>query len=135
MPSVELTREEVTALLNHGALYVSDGSFEVRMSARDKLRCAQQPEKERCGGSGQITQERPEGDTMQPCFGCEDCQPQDDQAGRKEWAAQLEAGLEGFLDAWLNIDRTLSEGDWEEMDEAERQARAVLDCRKRHAAS
>lgn len=40
--------------------------------------------------------------------------------------AELEKALQGFLDAWLNCDRTLTEGDWEEMDEAEREARTAL---------
>lgn len=42
--------------------------------------------------------------------------------------AELRSALQGFLDAWLNCDRKLTEADWEEMNEAERTARAALDA-------
>lgn len=39
---------------------------------------------------------------------------------------RLRSALQGFLDAWLNCDRTLTEADWEEMDDAELEARSAL---------
>ncbi len=58
----------------------------------------------------------------------EHLQKQPESSGCSDGEGELRAALQGFLDAWLNCDRKLTEADWEEMDEAERTARAVLDA-------